>query len=423
MPFKSRGYVGIAALAVLAGAAAAAYLFWPARLHTPAPLESYNASLEKGRYLATVGNCAACHTAEDGQPYAGGLAFKTDFGTLYSTNITMDEKTGIGGWSFEDFYQSMKHGVRPDGTHLYPAFPYTSFAKLTDEDIASLYLYMRTVTPVSASNRPNAMDFPFNMRALLQAWKKLFHTPQTFQPNPTQSVVWNRGAYLVEGPAHCGACHTPRNILGAERKDWALTGGVYYDEVKTGAFRKWSAVNLTPASSGLKTWSHQDIVHYLKLGQNSHAVVHGPMNEVVINSTRYLTDTDAAAIATYLKALPAKAQGGGPMPSKKTLAAGEIAYTVHCGTCHLPSGEGDSILGVPLTGNPIVQAEDPSSFINVVLYGPHLPPPPFSTNRTRMKAFGKRLSDEDIANLTTYVRSNFGNQAGAVTPEQVKEQR
>ena len=403
--------------------AVAAYLFWPVSMPVPPNLGSLDASAEKGRYLATVSNCASCHTQAGGAPFAGGVAFHTPFGQLHSTNISSDAKTGIGSWSLDAFYRSMKHGVRPDGTPLYPAFPYTDFAKLDDADIVSIYLYLKTIAPVVTEATPNRLKFPFNLRFGLRAWNRLFHDAGTFEPDPTKSPEWNRGAYLVEGPGHCGACHTPRNVLGAERKDLALTGGVLVHEVSPNKPRRWSSVNLTPSSVGLGNWTEQDIVSYLKHGENAHAVVHGPMNEVVMNSTRHLDDADAHAIAIYLKALPEKKQHGGRSPRDAQMKAGEIGYTVHCGTCHLPTGLGDSVLGVSLVNNAIVQAPDPSSLINVILYAPHLPPPPFVSDRTRMKAFGKRLSAQEIADIASYLRASFGNEADAVTATQVERQR
>lgn len=388
----------------------------------PRELSSYEASAEAGRYLATAGNCATCHTAENGAPYAGGLEFITPFGVLYSTNITPDPETGIGSWTFRDFYQSMKHGVRPDGSHLYPAFPYTDFARMTDDDIASLYLYFQSVEPVQQSAPVNELKFPFNQRQLLTGWKLLFHRAQTFTPDAEQTEAWNRGAYLVEGPGHCGACHTPRNRFGAEQESLAFTGGTYMDKVKFGYHRPWSGVNLTSHSTGLASWSHDDLVHYLKKGVSGNAIVHGPMQDVVMNSTRHLSDEDIAAMATYLKSLPANAQRAAPVPGAESLAAGELVYTVHCGSCHLPSGTGDAGLGVSLAGSPTVQAPDPSSLINVILYGPHLPPK-LSVDRSRMGMFGKKMSDKDIASVATYVRASFGNSAGEVTPEQVTRQR
>ncbi len=408
--------------AVLLGALlVAGYRMSPPR-EPPGDPDDYAVTVDQGRYLAGAGNCASCHTAEGGAPYAGGVEFHTPFGVLYSTNITPDAETGIGGWSFEDFHSSMKSGVRPDGSHLYPAFPYTDFARLSDEDIAALWRYLQTLEPVYLRNRENALSFPFSLRPLLAVWKALYHRADTFVPDPERSEEWNRGAYLVEGAGHCGACHTPRNALGAERESLAYAGGVYLDRVRFGYHRPWSGVNLTSHESGLARWDEAEIVDYLRDGVSGNAVVHGPMREVVMNSTSGLSDRDLHAVAVYLKSLPPRALPPGPQPDADTLAAGEIVYTVHCGSCHLPSGEGDAGLGVSLLRSPIVSAADASSLINVVLYGPHLPPR-LVVDRSRMKMFGKRLSDADIAAVASYVREEFGGGAGLVTPEQVNYQR
>lgn len=388
----------------------------------PAELSTLNASVDEGRYLAAAGNCLSCHTTEGGDPYAGGVPFHTPFGVLYSTNITSDNSTGIGAWSFPQFHASMKHGVRPDGSHLYPAFPYTDFAHLTDTDIASLYLFFQTVAPSNAAIPENALNFPFNQRSLMAPWKWLFHDANTWQEDSSKSPLWNRGAYLVEGLGHCGACHTPRNGLGAEQEDFAFTGASYQDKVLFGNYRTWSGVNLTSHEAGLAAWSEQDIVDYLKTGISAKAVVHGPMVEVITNSTSQLSSSDVRAMAVYLKSLPANAQGKGLEPDAATLAAGEVGYTVHCGSCHLPSGTGEEGLGVSLVSSPIVRAADPSSLVNVILYGPHLPPR-LVVNRSKMKMMGKRLSDNDIANIASYVRTEFGGGAGAVSPALVKRQR
>jgi len=400
----------------------AAYVFRPVAVAVPAALETQGGGVAQGEYLATIGNCAACHTAPGGTAFAGGVKFKTPFGTLYSTNITPHRENGIGEWTYAQFHAAMKHGLRPDGAHLYPAFPYTSFARMTDTDIASLYLYFRSIPAVAQKNRANDMDFPFGNRALLYFWNRLFHDSGSYQPDETLSAQWNRGGYLVEAITHCGACHTPRNMLGAPDEGNALHGGIYVDQVANGAYRQWAAVDLTPGAHGLNDWSAKDFTGYLLDGKNPHTVVHGPMTEV-FESTRKLTRPDAAAIATYLRGSePSSARIDWSM-LRSRVDEGEIVYTVHCGTCHLPTGKGDRILGVPLANNPIVQAEDPSSLINVILYGPDLPPPPFASNRTTMKPFGKRLSDEDVAAVATYLRSSFGNNAPQVSPDQVRQQR
>lgn len=418
--------LGAGALLLLLGTGAASAYFFRPQPVPPAPeLIALSGSAAEGSYLAKVGNCAACHTVPGGPAFAGGVRFKTDFGTIYSTNITPDREHGIGGWSFAAFHRAMKHGIGDGGEHLYPAFPYTSFAQLSDNDIASLYNYFSTVAPAAVPNRANAMDFPFGNRSLLHFWKRLYHKGETFASDPARGEAWNRGAYLVEGLAHCGACHTPRGVLGGPDESRALQGGTYIDAVANGGYRTWSAVDLTPGLHGLDTWSESDLVAYLTHGKNPRSVVHGPMNEV-FRSTAALRPADAAAMAAYLKGVePSQKRGSwtGASLLGGRKSAGEVVYTVHCGTCHLPDGKGDKILGVSLARNPIVQAESPASLINVILYGPDLPPPPFVSGRTRMKPFGKRLSDEDIASLTTYLRSSFGNRAGAVSPEDVAVQR
>jgi mono/diheme cytochrome c family protein len=377
----------------------------------------------KGEYLATAGNCATCHTAEGGRPFAGGVAFPTPFGTIYSTNISQDRQNGIGNWSLDDFKNALRKGVRPDGVHLYPAFPYTSFTKLTDEDIAGLYAYMKTTAPVSAPPKSNALKFPFNQRALMSIWNWMFLTEGAFKADPDRSADWNRGAYLVEGLGHCGACHSARNFLGAESADAALTGGVFNDRVGGGEYRQWAAADLTSAKTGLAAWTDEDLIAYLKTGLNKRAATFGPMNDVVMNSTRHLTDNDIRAIATYLKSAPAKSRISVGSADPQTLAAGETVYTVRCGTCHLPSGLGGDGLGVPLAGSAVVQAPDPSSLINSILYGLQLPPSPFVTGRKVMTPLADDMDDAEIAQVASYVRASWGNSAAAVTAAQVAKQR
>jgi mono/diheme cytochrome c family protein len=426
MPVTRRCVWYAAIAASIMALAGAAWVFQPRQPLRVPDLATLNGSAEEGAYLAAQGNCAACHTSAGGKLNAGGLKFKTDFGDLFSTNITSDKEYGIGAWSFDDFYRAMKDGVRPGGEHLYPAFPYTSFVRLTDTDIASLYLHFKTVPPVAEPNRANALAFPFNNRELMHFWKALYHDNRAgFVGDRTKDGAYNRGAYLVQSLTHCGACHSPRDALGGQNTPLSLSGGTYIDKVSNGNYRLWSAVDITPGPHGLAKWSKDDIVQYLKLGNNPHAVVHGPMNEVVMATTN-MRASDLDAVATYLAKMPAS--GKRPFwtswtPSGSNYDAGKIVYTVKCGTCHLPDGKGDKVLGVPLRENPIVQANSPASLINVILYGPHLPGPPFFANRTRMKPFGKRMSDEDIAAVSTYIRGSFGNRAGSVTAEDVARQR
>jgi mono/diheme cytochrome c family protein len=383
-------------------------------------IKNLKSSVEQGKYLAQLGNCYSCHTASNDKPFAGGVAFHTEYGTLYSTNITMDMQTGIGSWQFADFYRAMKEGIRPDGKHLYPAFPYTNFAKLSDNDLGSLWLYVQQLENQQNTITTNDLKFPFNQRWLLATWKVLYHSNNPFVANEDKTSFWNRGAYLVDGLAHCSACHTPRNILGAEKTDLAFSGARIYDRVKTGQIRAWSSSNLTPDHQGIDNWSEQDIVDYLTKGSNRHSVVHGPMNEVVVNSTSFASKEDLFAIANYLSNL--KPINISSEPSMRH-NQGETLYTIHCGSCHLADGKGDDILGVSLANNAVVQNQDPATLINVILYGPHLPRAPFITDRSRMKMLGKRLSDEEIADIASYIRGNFDNRASLVTASEVAAQR
>jgi mono/diheme cytochrome c family protein len=380
----------------------------------------------RGAYLAAAGNCSACHTADDGRDLAGGRAFVTDYGTIYSTNITPDDETGIGRWSLEDFSIAMRQGLRPGGEHLYPVFPYTSFTKLTDDDIGALYAYLKTVPAVKSEAPANDLGFPFDQRWALGLWKALFFTEGRYEPQPGQSEAWNRGAYLVEGLGHCGECHTPRNALGGMDADLALAGATYLDSVE-GKLSAWSASNLTSAQTGLAAWSEDDIAEYLKLGFNHRAGVFGPMN-AVIESTRQLTREDVQAMAVYLKSLPAAGEGGGPEPSEDVMRMGSIQYDIHCGTCHLPTGEGSPETGPPLVGSPVTLDSDPASLINITLYGAQLPSTAPSTEWQgrgwkRMEAYASKLSDEQAAALLSYIRHAWGHAAGAVSEAQVAAQR
>lgn len=393
----------------------------------PAQAATVTEVQKRGEYLATAGNCVSCHTSDKGRPFAGGLAFETSFGTIYSTNITPDTETGIGQWSLEEFSAAMRQGERPNGEHLYPVFPYTSFTGVSDEDIAAIYAYLKTLDPVKASPPQNDLDFPYNQRWALGVWKFLFFEDRRYEPQPAQSTQWNRGAYLVEALGHCGECHTPRNFLGATDADLAMTGATYRERVE-GKLSAWSAPNLTDASSGLAMWSHEDIAGYLKLGFSDRAGVFGPMNNVVVNSTRHLSADDVSAITVYLKSLPANARESGAPASDDVLRAGSIQYDIHCGTCHLPTGEGSAETGPPLVGSPVVLDADPASLINITLYGAQLPKTAPSKEWQargwkRMEPYANKLNDEQTAALLSYLRSSWGHAAGAVSQEQVATQR
>jgi mono/diheme cytochrome c family protein len=385
-----------------------------------------SSTLEQGEYLVRAANCISCHTVPGGKVFAGGLPFPTEFGTIYSTNITPDAATGIGGWSFKQFEAAMRQGMRPDGQHLYPAFPYTSFTKISDADLRVLYDYFMGLKPVHAPAHANELSFPFSQRRLLGVWKGLYFEPGRFAPDPAQTAQWNRGAYLVEALAHCSACHSPRNYLGAEKASAAFTGGKLDEmEPERGPVKR-GAPNLTSAAHGLRAWSVDDLAGYLKLGIGSRARLMGTMNEVVLNSTRHLTEADTRAMAVYLKSLPA-AGDAGSTPSKKVMALGSRQYDIHCGTCHLPTGLGSADTGPPLAGSAFAQAPDPSSLVDLVINGPRTPMVAPSAAWQRpwqsMKPFGQKLSDEEAAALLSFVRNSWGNSAGEVEPDDIDRMR
>jgi len=278
------------------------------------------------------------------------------------------------------------------------------------------------------SARPeNDLDFPFNQRWTLGLWKAVFLDDSRFEPQPEQSEEWNRGAYLVEGLGHCGMCHTPQNFLGASDNGLAMTGGTYMAHVE-GKLSAWSAPNLTSADSGLAMWSVDDITDYLKLGVSHRAGVFGPMNKVVVNSTRHMSREDVYAMAVYLKSLPANSRDSGEPAAADVLRAGSLQYDIHCGSCHLPTGEGAPEQGPPLIGSPVVLDADPASLINITLYGaqtPHISPSVKWESRKwiRMERFDNKLDDEQVAALISFIRGTWGHEAGAVTPEQVAQQR
>jgi mono/diheme cytochrome c family protein len=286
---------------------------------------------------------------------------------------------------------------------------------------------LRAIPAVKYLAPANDMTFPFGERPLLGVWKALFFQEGRFITDTTKSAKWNRGAYLVEGLGHCSACHTPRNYLGGEKADQFMTGGVYQETLDDQPI-DWSAVNLTSGPNGLQSWPVQDLTNYLKLGYSAHASVSGPMISVVMNSTRNLTREDDEAIATYLKAIAPNRQGDAHPPSERLMSAGETLYSIHCGTCHLPTGQGSDSTAPPLAGSAVALTPNPASMINIVLRGPILPdqpPSPEWQNRKwqAMPAFGTKLSDAEAAALLSYVRGAWGNKAGAVTEDQVAKQR
>jgi mono/diheme cytochrome c family protein len=380
-------------------------------------------AVKRGEYLSMAGNCEHCHTVAGGAPFAGGVAFPTEFGVIYSTNITPHEEAGIGQWSEEDFVRAMHEGIAADGTKLYPAFPYPSFTKVTEADLKDIFTFLKSVPASSATPPENDLGFPFNQRGLMGVWNALFFESGRYQPNAEKSDQWNRGAYLVEGLGHCGSCHTPRNFLGGKDESRALSGGTYNDTVAPGKIRPWSAVNLTSAPDGMAAWTEEDIAKYLKTGHSDAAGTFGPMNAVITDSTSHLTEADVRAMAAYISDLEPIERAPSHEMSADDFRDGELIYTIHCGTCHLPTGLGDPSIGPMLAGSSVVQAEDPASLINSIIYGAVVPSPAPPHAWETMEAFGDKLDDDEIALLSTYMRANWGNRGGPVSEAQVEAQR
>ncbi|HEX3859987.1 MAG TPA: cytochrome c [Pseudolabrys sp.] len=371
------------------------------------------AQIERGRNLVNAGDCVACHTPDKGKPFAGGRAIETPFGTIYSANITPDQDTGIGAWSEDDFYRAMHEGRRPDGSRLYPAFPYPYFTKLTRDDVTAIHAYLKTLQPVRNPRRANELKWGLNHRVFMRGWDMLFFKPGTFKPDPNKSAEWNRGAYLVEGAGHCGACHTPKNALGADKTSEALNGGVIQD---------WFAPRIANnMRDGTGAWSVDDIAEYLKTGRNKHSGATGLMSEVVRDSTSKLSDDDLKAIATYIKDVD-----GGPNPppppappKDKKMSAGEAIFADSCSACHQADGSGVPRMFPPLAGNANVQSRDPTTIIRVILQGAQTAPTDKAPTAFSMPAFDWKLDDGQIAAVASYVRNTWGNSAPPVGPDQV----
>jgi mono/diheme cytochrome c family protein len=397
----------------LAAVAVFAIVWRPAiaAIDPPAPPSFDAALVKRGRELAAVGNCANCHTVRGGKDFAGGLPVPTPFGTIFSSNITPDAETGIGRWPESAFARAMRGGVDREGRHLYPTFPYDHFTNVSTEDDQALYAFLMTRPAVAAPAHANQLPFPLDQRVMIAGWKLLFFHRGAYQPEPARSAEWNRGAYLVEGLAHCGACHTPRNLLGAERNSARFAGG---------DVDNWDAYAINAQSPAPVPWDADALFAYLRNGwQPDHGVARGPMAEVVSNF-REVPDSDVRAIATYMADL-----SGAPTPERKsrgeqvlaqvksssarganTDEAGAAIYAAACATCHesrrpLPYG------GVNLALSTAFSGPDARNAANIVLSGVR----PVEGERSPiMPGFAASMSDTEIAALLNYLRTRFGNQ-------------
>jgi mono/diheme cytochrome c family protein len=378
--------------------------------------------IERGSRLASAGNCIACHSVQGGMPFAGGLPLPTPFGTLYSTNITPDAETGIGGWSQEAFNRSMRQGVDRRGSHLYPAFPYTHFTRVTDDDLRALYAYVMTRTPVRAPAPANELTFPLGFRPLLAGWKMLFFEPGVYRPDPARDAEWNRGAYLAQGLTHCSACHSPRNAFGAERKNDPLGGGL---------IEGWWAPALNAKSHSPVPWSVDQLTAYLRTGiAENHAIAGGPMQDVV-RSLAQLPQEDVRAIAVYVASTLGPATAEQQARAKESLARaaqpptqpwsvppqkdsapedvmrlGATVYAHSCAGCHGEGRQLSSGSGLQLPLAIALYEPTPINLIRIVRQG--ITPREGEVGRW-MPDFAGTLTDEQLTALAIYLRSAAAN--------------
>ncbi|GBQ29309.1 c-type cytochrome [Gluconacetobacter sacchari] len=420
-------------LAGRVGLAAVALLLSRAVVHAQS-VDANEPIAERGRYLAVAADCAACHTAPGGgKPFAGGYGIASPLGAIYSTNITPSRDFGIGTYSEAQFGRALREGIRGDGAHLYPAMPYTSYTKLTDADVHALYVYFMTdVKPVEAPARRTVLPFPYNIRATMAVWNALFLDDRRFEPESGKSVAVNRGHYLAYALAHCDTCHTPRNVMMAEMGGRALGGA---------SLSSWYAPNITSdPKSGLGGWSDDDLARYLKTGDvPGKAQAGGPMAEAVEHSLQYLNDDDIRAIVAYIKQVPAIADAADKAPrdtygkpsdreaayrglDARALVRGERLFTGECAACHRPTGTGSPDGYYPqLFHNTAVGAARPDNLISTILMGVRRE---VGGHTVYMPGFGSgsyvdSLSDQDIADISTYVEQQFGNPAVRVSAEEV----
>jgi len=377
-------------------------------------------AVERGRYLATVGDCAACHTSRNGAAYAGGRVLGTPFGAIPAPNLTPDRVTGIGAWSADDFYGAMHSGKGHDGTSLYPVFPFTSYTKVTRADTDAIFAYLKSLPAVKAPGTDNTLRWPYRMRSLMAAWRVLFFDEGEFQPDPKRSAAWNRGAYLVQGLGHCNECHTRRDSFGAPVTDPLLTGGIV-------PVQNWYAPDLSMARhGGLEGWTEADVVALLKTGRSRRGTAFGPMADVVLRSTQHMTDGDLAAMATYLASLPERAppkQRESAVDARDLARRGAVVYADQCAGCHAADGRGKGEAYPPLDGNGSVTDPTGINAIRMVLSGGFAPATPGNPRPYSMPPFSQTLNDDDAAAVVTYIRQAWSNKAASVSPGDVRAYR
>jgi mono/diheme cytochrome c family protein len=373
------------------------------------------AQLRRGQYLVAAGDCLSCHLREGGELFAGGLGLNTPFGVIYTSNITPDRATGIGAWTGDQFYRAMHDGKGAQGEDLYPAFPYPWFRRVSREDDDAIFAYLMTLPAVSYTPPKNDLPFPLNFRSFVGAWNMLFLDSHNFQADPGQSAEWNRGRYLVNGLGHCGGCHTPKNSFGADKSKQDLHGG---------KLDNWVAPDLTSNTRiGLGDWSVDDIAEFLGSGRNAHAAAGGAMAEVISYSTSLMSDADRRAIAVYLKSQPASPGVASSAPEPGAMRRGAEIYSDACASCHFDNGIGQSRLFPPLGKDAMLQQPDPTGLEHLILAGTRVGVSASRPSPLGMPSFAWKLTDQEIADVSTFIRNTWGNHAASVPVSEVAELR
>jgi mono/diheme cytochrome c family protein len=369
--------------------------------------------IERGRYLAVAADCAACHTKPGGKAFAGGVVLETPFGKLVGPNITPDPEAGIGAWTDAEFIAALRDGRGRGGVRLYPAMPYPAYTKMRRADALAIRAYLETVEPVPDKIDANQLPFPFRLRSSMIVWNAVNFTPGRLPSDPSKPAQWNRGRYLVDALGHCGTCHTPKTLMGADKNSAYLEGGL---------LQGWLAPNITADKrKGIGNWSSAELVNYLKTGANPDAVATGDMTEEIVHSSSNMTDDDLQAIAVYLKSLtPANESTATALAaSDPRMVAGQAIYKDSCAGCHTDAGTGIPRLFARLAGSAAVQSDDPSSLIRVVLGGSQGAATPGAPTAPAMPSFSWRLNPGQVAAVVTYIRNTWGNAASAVSADQV----
>jgi mono/diheme cytochrome c family protein len=373
------------------------------------------AEVARGRSLVIAGDCLSCHTRPGGAPLAGGLGMNTPFGVIYTPNITSDRDSGVGDWTADQFYRAMHEGRSEKRGFLYPAFPYVYFTNVTRADTDAILAYLKTTPAVRYQPPGNKLPFPFNIRQLMWGWNLLFFRAHTFQPDASKSAQWNRGAYLVNGLGHCSQCHTPTNFLGANQTSQAFRGGLLDNYV---------APDLTAnPRTGLGSWSQAEIVEYLKTGRNARANASAAMAEVVSYSTSLMSEADLQAIATYLRSQPPSPTASPPAPDPAAMQRGEAIFSDTCAACHMEGARGQPRFFPPLGGSAVVQQTNPAGVLRMILAGTRTAPTLARPTPLTMPSYAWKLTDQQIADVTTYVRNSWGNRAAPVSAGEVSKVR